>query len=460
MPNYGRDLEDITANAEFIAEQFRARDVSMELLTLPDVPPLVWGAIDVPGATRTIGIYVHYDGQPGTGADWVHGPYEPTLYTAAMEAGGEPRPFPASGEPVDPSWRIYARSASDDKAPIPALLTALDALRDAGIPLTSNVRFLFEGEEEIGSTHLDEYIQAYPEHFEVDVWLFCDGPVHQSGAPQVVFGVRGVTGMSLTIYGPARPLHSGHYGSWSPVPGQMLAELLASMKDDEGNVTIDGFYDTVEPLGRAEREALDRLPAYDEELKRELGLAWTEGGGAGLNERLLLPSLTVRGMLSGSVGAGARNIIPDRAEAALGIRLVKGNDPEHMQDLVEAHIRAQGYTIIREEPDLETRGQHAKLVKVQRGSGYPASRTEMGLPIAESIVEAAQMATEQEVLLVPALGGSLPLYLFTDAEFLGTPGIILPIANHDNNQHASNENIRIANLWYAVDLYASLLTMR
>ncbi len=458
MPNFGGNLDDITRNAEFIAAEFEQRGASMELLRLPDTPPLIYGEIRVPGAQRTIGIYVHYDGQPPAGPDWVHGPYEPVLYTGVMGAGGEARALPRDGESVDPDWRIYARSASDDKAPIPALLSALDALRQADIPLTSNVKFLFEGEEEMGSTHLGQYIETFRDKLDVDVWLFFDGPIHQSGRPQIVFGVRGVTGLDLTVYGAVRPLHSGHYGNWAPVPGQMLASLLASMKDEQGNVTIDGFYDTVEPLGRQELDALSRLPAYDAQIAAELGLAWTEGGGATLAERLLLPSLTIKGLLSGSVGAQARNVIPDRAEAALGVRLVKGNDPQAMLDLVEAHIRDQGFHIVRQDPDLETRARHRILVKVLRGEGYPAARTDMGLPIAESIIEAVQVAAGGDALMVPALGGSLPLYLFT--ENLGAPALILPIANHDNNQHAANENLRIGNLWYGIDLYASLLTMR
>jgi len=457
QPNYGGDLEDITALAGYLEEQFAARGARMELLRLPDVPPLIYGEIVVPGATRTLGIYVHYDGQPATGPDWVNDPYEPVLYSGRMDLGGEPIDMPAPGDTVDPNWRIYARSASDDKAPLPALLTALDALQSAGIPLTSNIKFLFEGEEEIGSEHLGEYIEAYGDKLGVDLWLFCDGPVHQTGVPQVVFGVRGVTGLDVTVYGPARPLHSGHYGSWAPVPGQMLAELLASMKDADGNVIVEGFYDTVVPLGRGEREALERLPLPDEQLRADLGIGWTEGEES-LAERLLLPSLTVKGLASGSVGADARNVIPDRAEAALGMRLVKGNDPEHMIDLVEAHIARQGFHIVREDPDMATRARFPKIVKVIRGGGYPAARTDMGLPIVEEVVDAVRAATDQPVLMVPALGGSLPLYLFT--ENMAAPALILPIANHDNNQHASNENIRLANLWYGIDLYASLLTMR
>jgi acetylornithine deacetylase/succinyl-diaminopimelate desuccinylase-like protein len=288
------------------------------------------------------------------------------------------------------------------------------------------------------------------------LWLFCDGPVHQSRQPQIVFGVRGVTGMEVTVYGANRPLHSGHYGNWSPVPGQMLANLLATMKSIDGEVLIDGFYDTVAPLTDAERAALDELPLVDEPLKDELALARTEGSER-LEERLLLPSLTIRGLASGNVGDKARNIIPSTATAALGVRLVKGNDPAHMLDLVEQHIRGQGVHIVRTTPSDSLLRAHPMVAKVTRGAGYPASRASMDQPLAGQVIAAAERASGQDVLRVPTLGGTLPVFLFE--QVLGTPAIIVPIANHDNNQHAPDENIRLANLWYGVDLYAALLTM-
>ena len=215
--------------------------------------------------------------------------------------------------------------------------------------------------------------------------------------------------------------------------------------------------ETVETIGEVERMALARLPSYDETLRQELGLARTEGEGATLAERLLLPSLTVKGLSSGNVGPRARNIIPASATAALGIRLVKGNNPQAMLDLVEEHIRKQGYHIVRDEPDHATRLKYPKIARVRRGGGYPASRTPMDLPVAQRVVAAMADAAGEAPVVVPALGGSLPLYLFTDR--LGKPALIVPIANHDDNQHAPDENLRLANLWYGIDLYAALLTM-
>lgn len=458
IPNVASDSVNIRRNADYIANQLRAVGVRTEIWTLPGTPPAVYGELLVPGATRTLGIYVHYDGQPVDPSAWTHGPWEPVLYTQAMENGGRRRAFPADGEAIDPEWRIYARSAGDDKAPIGALLPVLRAFRDEDLQPTSNLKFFFEGEEEAGSDRLREYLEGHRDRLDdIDLWLFFDGPVHQSRRPLLTYGVRGVTGLEVTVYGASRSLHSGHYGNWAPVPGQMLAELLASMKDSTGLVLIEGFYDTVEPLGAAERAALDALPAYDGELMRELGLAWTEGGGQPLAERLLLPSLTVKGLASANVGAQARNVIPSTATASLGVRLVKGNDPEHMLDLVEAHIRRQGYHVVRTDPAMETRLAHPKIAKVSRGSGYPAARTDMAIPIVQQVTEAAIRAADGDMVLFPALGGSLPLYLFTDV--MQKPAMIVPVANHDDNQHAADENLRIANLWYAIDLYGALLTM-
>jgi acetylornithine deacetylase/succinyl-diaminopimelate desuccinylase-like protein len=459
IPNVASDSAGIWENAEYIRSQLSARGVESRLLTLQGANPIVFGELRVPGATRTLGLYVHYDGQPADPANWTHEPWGPVLYTRSMEVGGEPRPFPGSGESIDPEWRIYARSAGDDKAPIGAMLPVLEAFLEGGITPSSNLVFFFEGEEEGGSENLGAYLQTYGKLIEdVDVWLLFDGPVHQSGRPLLSFGVRGVTGMEVTVYGPTRGLHSGHYGNWAPVPGQMLANLLASMKDDDGAVLVEGFYDTVEPLGEMETNALENLPPYDTELKRELGLARTEGAPMTLPQRLQLPSLTVRGLSSGGTGEYTRNVIPPTATAALGIRLVKGNDPDHMRELVEAHIRKQGYHIVRDDPDMATRLAHPRIAKVVGESGYPAARSPMDLPILQEVVAAARRAAgNDDVVLSPGSGGSLPLYLFTDV--LQKPILMVPIANHDDLQHAPDENLRIWNLWYGIDLYAQLFTM-
>ena len=457
-PNVAYDLPNININANFIKGELEKRGVDTQLLEMDGVPPIVFGYLKGWHAERTIAFYVHYDGQPVDTTQWTQSPWIPTFYDKAISDGGKVINFPAKGETIDPENRIYARSAGDDKAPIIGILTALDIISKSEMLINTNFVFFFEGEEEAGSQHLGQYLKENKALLdEIDIWLFCDGPVHQSRTPQLVFGVRGVTGMELTVYGPNTPLHSGHYGNWAPVPGQMLANLLATMKDDEGNVIIDGYYDSVVPLTDLEKKALADVPPFDENLKRELGLNRTEGTGT-LNERILLPTLTVRGLSSGNTGKMARNVIPSTATASLGMRMVKGNDPSKMQDLVETHVRKQGYHIVSEDPDKATRLKYPRIAKITRGSGYPAARTSMDNEVAQEIVKRTKLITGDDLILLPTLGGSLPLYLFTD--YLNKPAIIVPVANHDDNQHAADENLRIANLWYSVQLMTALLTMK
>lgn len=456
-PNVAFDLPNINKNANLIAAELTKRGVQAQLLRMVGTPPVVYGYLPAKHATQTLAFYVHYDGQPVDKSKWTHDPWEPTYYTGDMSAGGQPIDFPLRREDIDPEHRIYARSAGDDKAPIISILTALDLIRKERLQLTSNLVFFFEGQEEAGSRQLWEYLKDNEALVhEIDLWLFCDGPMHQSRKPQLVFGVRGVTGMEITVYGSNKPLHSGHYGNWAPVPGQLLSELMASMKDEKGNVVIEGFYDDVAPLSQVEKEALNKMPKIDAALKKELGISYTEGG-QDYQERLLLPSLTIRGLSSGNTGQFARNVIPATATASIGMRLVKGCDPEKQKDLVEAHISRQGFHIVRDQPDSTTRLSYPKIARITRGGGYPAARTSMELPIVSRVITRTKAIAGEELILLPSLGGSLPLYLFTDR--LEKPAIIVPIANHDNNQHAANENLRIANLWYGIRLMSALMTM-
>jgi acetylornithine deacetylase/succinyl-diaminopimelate desuccinylase-like protein len=458
IPNVATDAPNIGRNARLISEMLEKRGVKTRLLEIPEAPPVVYGEINTPGAARTLIFYAHYDGQPVEPAKWIGGaPFKPILRSAPLEAEGRDIPFPAKDGKFDPEWRLYARSSGDDKAPLIAICAALDALRTSNIAIKSNIRFFFEGEEEAGSPHLEKIVEKYRDLLNADAWLICDGPVDQTRRQQIYFGARGVTGMEITVYGPRRELHSGHYGNWAPNPAMMLAKLLASMKDDDGRVLVKGFYDGVEPLAETEKRAFAEAPDNDAMLRRELGVAWTEGGGKRLIELINLPSLNIRGFLSSSVGATARNVIPSTATASIDIRLVKGLDHSRAVDRVIEHIRAQGYQVVESEPDEAARLKYPKIAKVIRQGGYNASRTSMDLPISKDIIAAVGSA-RGSVIRMPTLGGSVPLYIFTDN--LKAPCIGIPIANHDNNQHSANENIRLQNLWDGIETMAALLTMK
>jgi len=302
-------------------------------------------------------------------------------------------------------------------------------------------------------------MQQHGSLLQSDLWIICDGPVHQSGKKQIVFGVRGDAHLELTVYASKRPLHSGHYGNWAPNPAMMLAKLLSSMKDDDGRVTIKGFYDDVTPLTATEKNALDKVPVADDQLKEELGIAATETPGLRLNEAINLPSLNINGMQSGNIGKMASNQIPTTASAVIDLRLVLGNDWERQQQKVIEHIKAQGYFVTDKEPTGDERKKHEKIIQVvAKKDGYNAQRTSMELPIIKNVIDAVGSTTQGQPVLVPTLGGSLPLYLFE--KYLNAVTVTVPIANHDNNQHAENENIRLQNLFDGIETMAVLMMMK
>jgi acetylornithine deacetylase/succinyl-diaminopimelate desuccinylase-like protein len=456
LPNLARDETAIRRNAAAVQRMFERRGVKTRLLETAGAPPVVYGEIATPGATRTLVFYAHYDGQPLDPKEWTTPPWQPVLRKGTLNEDAAIVPLPPTGR-IDPEWRIYARSASDDKAPIVAIATALDAMKAAGVPLRSNLKFVFEGEEEAGSPHLGAILAANKVLLRGDVWLICDGPVHQSRRQQIVFGARGIVELDITLYGPSHELHSGHYGNWAPNPAMALARLLASMKDDEGRPTVAHFYDDIEPLTETEKRAIAEAPDVDANLRREFSLGRIEGDGKKLVELLNYPSLNIRGMSSARTGAGASNIIPATATASIDIRLVKGISPEVAAGRVLDHIRAQGYTIVDTEPDARTRLATPRLARVVVQPGaYPASRTSMDLAISQLVLKTVESA-RGPVVKLPTMGGSVPLFMIEQT--LGAPTITVPIANHDNNQHSFNENLRLQNLWDGIELLAALLAM-
>lgn len=462
LPNVASDRENIRKNAALIVQMMDRSGLNPRLLnaTNPEAPPAVYGEWKVPNASRNLVLYAHYDGQPTDPKQWTGTlPWEPALRSAALESGGNIIPMPKAGESLNPEWRLYARSASDDKAGVMAILTAVEALKAQGSTPTSNIKVFFDGEEEAGSPHIADIINRHKTLLEADAWIICDGPVHQSGRKQVVFGVRGDTNVDVTVYGAKRPLHSGHYGNWSPNPALLLARLLSSMKDESGRVVISGWYDGVEPLGQAEKAAIAEAPQYDNELKAQLGLARTENTGKSLLELINEPSLNINGMSSGDVGALARNVIPTTASAVLDLRLVKGIDVNRQFERLVEHIRKQGFQVVDHDPTDDERRKFPLIAKVvHRDGGYNAERTKMDLSISLAVIEAVQATSEEPIVKLPTSGGSLPLSIITNN--LRTVTITVPIANYDNNQHAENENIRLQNLWNGIETMAALMTMK
>ena len=459
IPNVASDTANIQKNASHLVEMLEARGIETHLLPISRRGPVVFGKLTTPEAKHTVIFYAHYDGQPVDPAAWTDGkPFEPALRTNSIEAGGKRVAFPergAGGPGVyEDDWRIYARSSSDDKSPIVALLAAIDALRAEKIPLGVNLKVIFEGEEEAGSANLQRTLELHKNLLGGDVLITADGPVHQSGRPLVFFGNRGDIGVDITVYGPVRALHSGHYGNWAPNPAMELSRLLASMKDADGRVLIDGYYDDVAPLSDLEKQALARMPDNDAELEHELGIAKPEGGGKKLAELIQEPSLNIRGLSSAYVGERAQNVVPEKAEASIDARTVKGEDPRHKFEQIADFIRKQGYFVTDREPTMEERRAHALIAKVIDEGGYRASRTPLDLPVSKALVQLVQDATGGNTVVAPTLGGSVPMYIFED---LGLPWIGVPIVNYDNHQHSSDENLRLGHFWRGIEVYAAIL---
>jgi acetylornithine deacetylase/succinyl-diaminopimelate desuccinylase-like protein len=448
IPNLASDRPNILRNSETIRAMLEKRGLATQILTVEDAPPVVVGDLLVPTAKRTVAFYAHYDGQPVDPSQWKSDPWKPVV----RDLSGHDVDW-QNAKSLDPEWRIYARSAGDDKTPIVAMLTALDCLQNAALKPAVNLRFVFEGEEEAGSPHLAQFLQKYPKMLRPDAWVLCDGPVHQSRKMELFFGARGTVDLELTVYGPAKGLHDGHYGNWVPNPIIRLTHLIDSMRDENGRILIQGFYDDVKPPSEAERAALAKVPDVENDLRKEFQIGTTEGEGEHLNERILLPALNVRGIESGHVGSKASNTIQTEARASIDFRLVPNETPDSIKPLVERHIKGQGYTIVQDIPDAGTRSRNTKIVRLQWGAGYPPARTSLDLPLSQTIAGIMTTAGHPPVLL-PTVGGSIPMYLFQQPS--NTPVIGLPIANHDDNQHSSDENLRLQNLWDGIEVYAAL----
>src|ERR1700744_3174866 len=275
MPNVVTTQADVDRNAAYISGLLEKRGFKTQLLRAePGTPASVFAEMKGPGATRTVTFYAHYDGQPIGQKGWVFSPFGPSMRTALPEA--KPVDWKAAAT-LDPDWRLVARSAGDDKGPIQALISAFDALKAAGIKPSVNIKLLYEGEEEQGSPHFARLVAQNLETVRGDLLIMGDGPMSQTGKQQINFGNRGIVGFKATVYGPLKPLHDGHYGSWAPSPTVMIAGLVTSLRNDNGDILIPGIYDDVQPVSAADKAALAALPDVDTGLKQALGLGRNVG---------------------------------------------------------------------------------------------------------------------------------------------------------------------------------------
>jgi acetylornithine deacetylase/succinyl-diaminopimelate desuccinylase-like protein len=454
IPNHAGNRADIERNAVALEKMLAQRGFATRRLAAPEASPAVYGELPRKAGRPTVVFYAHYDGQPaGSASDWKTSPFVPTL-----DRGGKQEPLRAALDELtsvpDDAWRVYARSAADDKAPIIAMLAALDSLAARKVSPAINLKVFLDGEEEVGSPHLARIVRDNAKLLAADLLLFADGPRHQSGRPQVVLGVRGVQGAHVTLFGPVRSLHSGHYGNWAVNPAARLAHLLASMRAPDGRVTISGFYAAVD-AALADR-GVKGDDALEKGLLGELRLSARESEANPLARTVAWPSLNIVGVRSGDTGDAARNAIPTEATASLDFRLVPKLTNERVRELLHAHLKTQGYRVVesRDAVDAATDRDRIALVEWER-SGYAGARFTEDAPPARALIALLREVHGEKLMVTPILGGSLPLSIFAENSPV-TAIVVLPIANYDNNQHAPNENLTLGSLRQGIGTFAAI----
>lgn len=417
MPSVSALDWGVAETGAHIRDVLRAGGFQARLLPTAGQPAVI-AHRSVRGSPHVI-IYGHYDVQPpGDDALWDTPPFAP-----AVRDG-----------------RLFGRGTADNKGQHLAHIIATELLTELLGELPCSVTFVLDGEEESGSPNLNEALRGIRDELAADLAIVSDGPTDVSGRYQLVYGVRGILPFELTATGAARDVHSGIYGEIPPNPLWTLVHLLASMKDEAGNIIIDGFHELITPLGELERRAMAAMEPDPAEVLASIGaprLAPSPTGSLAERE-MARPTLTINGLHGGYDGPNIKTVLPHRAVAKCDIRLVDGQDAGAVADLVRRHVRT-----------------HAPDVTVTVHGTMNPSRTPMDTPYAPVVAGAIRAVTGEDPIHVPARGGSLPNWVFTRT--LGVPTLTLPFGNVDEANHAPNENFALDRFYQGIAISASIL---
>ena len=455
IPNDALFPDHVARNVSWSETQFRARGFTTRRLETGG-PPLVLAERNDLAAGPVVLVYLQLDGQPVDPGRWdPPTPYEAVLKSPAGD-GWASQPWDRMGDEPDPDWRIFGRSASDAKGPVVMLLAALDAMAESERSLPYRLKVIMDFEEELGSPHLPGAVNRYRDALAADVLAIFDGPMHDSNRPTLVYGARGIATITLTVFGPRVPQHSGHFGNYVPNPAQRLAMLLAGLEDDDGRVTLPGFYDGV-TLDDEVRAMLQQTPRDEAALTRRIGIAEPERIGATYEEALQYPSLNVRGLRAAWIGDQVRTIIPASATAELDLRLVVESDAQRLVGLVRDYVAARGYHLVAgDTPSEEERARYPRLAAFSYEVSYGAFRTPRNAPAGRWLEGALTRVDGAPPVQIRTMGGSIPIAPFVIE--LGVPAVVVPTVNPDNNQHSPNENLRLGNLAAGISIYLAVLT--
>ncbi len=453
IPNDALEHADINRNLTWLTKAFNARGFNSSLLPTTG-ESLFFASLPMEDSKPTILFYMHFDGQSVDPSKWNQpNPYDVVLKSPDGD-GWKNESFEDLNEDINYDWRLFGRSTSDDKGPIVMFLSAIDLLKENGQEIPFNVKVILDSEEEKSSKPLPKAVKEYRELLEADFLVINDGPVHVSGKPTVVYGCRGITTLSLTTYGPIKPQHSGHYGNYAPNPGFQLAEVLATMKDVDGKVEIDGYYDGI-TLDENAMTVLKSVPDDAATINAHLAIKNPEKVGSFYQEALQYPSLNIRGLGSGWIGEKARTIVPATATAEIDLRLVPESDGTRLKGLVKKHIAKQGFHIMDTIPSRKDRMDHDKIMTIMEGPVTDAFRTDLNNPYGEFLVNTLKSKLGEEVVQIRIMGGTVPISPFINE--LKIPAFIVPMVNPDNNQHSPNENLKIGQIAYGIEVFYELL---
>jgi acetylornithine deacetylase/succinyl-diaminopimelate desuccinylase-like protein len=462
LPNDSIHAADIRKNAAWLEAAFRRRGFATRLLENKGRPLVFAEYTENRPGRRTVLFYMHFDGQPVIPSQWSQkDPWQPVVKRRGADGRWTEVDRSQLLRPdFDPELRVFARSSSDDKGSIAMFLAAFDLMRSRKIEPAVHVKVLLDSEEEANSPGIAAVVAAHTALLGADALVIHDGPLHASGRPTAVFGNRGEVSVRLTVYGPRVPLHSGHYGNYVPNPAFLLARLLAGMKDEDGRVTIPGYYSRTN-LSDAERKLLADTPDDEAALLARVGIAAPEKVGANYQESLQYPSLNVRGLAAGGTGEKTTNIVPHQAVAELDLRTTVESDADFLIGLLKKYIESRGVHLVQGEPSDDERARYPRLAQLTPGLAEKAARQPIDSPVGRWVSSALARAWEGcdppvRPVRIRIMGGTLPTHEIVNP--LRAPFVIVPLVNPDNNQHAFDENLRMGHYLNGMRTMMGLLT--
>ena len=444
---------------EWGINNFKKYGFEVERLETPELPLLLASKV-ISEDLNTLLIYLQFDGQPVDNSKWnQENPYKAVL---KEKIDNEYRIIDWSrldnitfDDIKKEDLRIFARSASDAKGPVMMIINALEIMKRNNVELKYNLKVIMDFEEEISSPNLADAVKKYSSKLKSDALLIFDGPKHPSNLPTLTFGARGISDITLITYGPIVPQHSGHFGNYAPNPVFRMSEILSSMKDPNGRVTIPGFYDGIE-LDEKTLKILAEVPDDEKKMMNDMQFKKPDNVGKNYQESIQYPSINVRGIESGWVREEVRTIVPSECIAEIDVRLVLESDPIRLHNLIKSHIQELGYYVINRRPTKDERLKHNKIVTFVSSFDYDAFRTDIESEIGKWLVKSLKKTFGIEPVKKRTSGGSVPISPFVNT--LGIPAVTVPTVNQDNNQHSPNENIKIENYITGIETYLGILT--